>query len=242
LAVSKVPFEKGQSDFDKLKDLIINIAKTDPKSDVASDAIQKLDKLEDKTLLPVFEEIANALRFYASTARALEAIVVLDKESAYKIASNYRKETNSDLVTTLTYIFSDFAYPSDQKYFEDQLLVSAGYEKYTILTDYGTFLSKSKPSAVKGGIPTMLAFAQHADAWYERYAAAQGIYNTMLEYRLILAPEGSDANAADRSGIILTPTERADYEATLAELTKTLEKIKREEKNSSLKKRYVQFE
>ncbi len=242
LALELLPFEKGQSDFTKLRDIVVQIAKTDPKSDVASEAIIKLDKLEDKTLQPVFEEIANSFRFYASTARAIESLINLDIEVAYKIASQYRKETNADLATTLTYLFAQSAYPEDQDYFEAQLLASTGYEKYTLLNDYATYLLKSKPAAIKKGLPTMEAFARYGEVWYERYAAAQGIYNIILQYRLMLSPEGSVKDKNDRSGVILSPNEKAEYEATLAELTKTLETIKREEKSATVKKRYKLFE
>lgn len=242
LAIELLPIEKAQPDIQKLKEMLINIAQNDPKSDVVSEAIVKLGKLEDKTLAPVLESIIVSKRFYAGTARALEALLELDREAAYKLASGLRNEKNADIASTLTYIFAEFAYPADQEYFETQLPASSGYEKYSMLTDYGNFLRQSKPAVVKKGLPTLQAFALHAEAWYERYAAAQGIYNVILEYRMLLAPDDSSIKKEDRSGIILNPNERADYEATVAELTKVLDTIKREEKSPSVKKRYKVFE
>ncbi len=242
VAVALVPFEKTQSDFGKLQEMLIVIAETDLKSEVAGDAIVKLGKLEDEILMPVFENVLNSHRFYATTARALEAMYALDSEMAYKRASIFRSETNADLVTTLTFIFADFAYPEDQEFFERQLPMSSGYEKYSILNDYGDFMVRSKPVVVKKALPTMIIFAQNAALWYERYAATQGIYNTMLEYRKILAPDDSKVKEIDRSGVILTPSERTDYEMIVEQLNKALQTIKSEEKDPTLKKRYVLFE
>lgn len=242
LAVSLVKLEKGQADYDKVREMMIQLAQTDPKSDVASGAIVKLDALEDKSLANVFENIIVSHRFYATTARALEALFALDKEAAYKLASGFRNERNADLATTLMYIFADFAYPADQGFYEEQIPASISYEKYTMLNEYGKFLKQSSPRVVKTGLPTLQAFALHGEVWYERYVATQGIYNTLLEYRLILAPDDSGAKKLDRSGKILTPSERSDYEATVESLQKALETIKRNEQNPTLKSRYKMFE
>jgi len=171
-----------------------------------------------------------------------EALFVLDREVAYRLASGFRNEGNADLATTLMYIFADFANAGDQDFYEAQIPASISYEKYTMLNEYGNYLKKSSPSVVKKGLGTMQAFALHGEIWYERYVATQGIYNTLLEYRLILAPEDSKAKDYDRSGKILTPSERSDYEATVEELEKALKTIKSKEQNPSLVKRYKLFE
>ncbi len=241
LAIELVPMEKGQADFEKLKTKLIEIAENDPKSDVASEAIIKLDQLEDKSLVGLFERIVVQQRFYASAARSLEALMIIDPTLAYKLAAGLRNERNGDLATTVSYIFAENGYMADQDFYEKQLPQAGGYDRYSFLSDYGDYLIKQKPAAMKTALPTLKAFAMYGEAWYERYAAAQAIYGVMQEYRVILAPE--DANKDnDRSGVILTPNERTEYESTLETLSKTLSEIKRLEKSEGLKKRYAKFE
>lgn len=242
VAINKMTLEKGQADYDKVVEMLMGIAKNDPKSDVAVEAIQKLDKLEDKNLIGFYNDVVVGQRFYATTARGLEALMVLDDELAYKLAAGLRNERNGDLMTTVSYIFADKALPEDQNFFEIQLPLAAGYDRYALLNDYGDYLLTQKPSAMKTATPTLEAFAIYGEAWYERYAAAQAIYNVMLAYRLILAPEDASVKEADRSGIILTPNERSEYTGTLEFLTKTLANIKREEKSEAVRKRYKAFE
>ncbi len=242
VAINKMTIESGQADYAKVVEILKGIAQNDPKSDVAAEAIQKLDKLEDKSLVGFFNDIVVSQRFYATTARALEALMIVDDELAYKLAAGLRNERNGDLMTTVSYIFAVKGNAEDQNFYETQLPPAAGYNRYALLKDYGDFLVLQKPAAMKTALPTLQAFAKYAEAWYERYAAAQSIYNVIEAYRLILAPEDAAAKDADRSGVILTPNERAEYTAVLETLTKALETIKREEKSESVKKRYKAFE
>ena len=131
---------------------------------------------------------------------------------------------------------------ADQDFWEKQLPLAGGYDRYAFLSDYGDFLVQQKPAAMKTAMPTLKAFALYGEAWYERYAAAAAIYAVMQEYRLILAPEDASVKEADRSGVILTPNERTEYTAVLETLTQMLDTIKREEKSESVRKRYKAFE
>ncbi len=242
LAIELVPMEKDQADFEKLKTKLIDIAENDPKSDVASEAIVKLDELEDKSLVNVFERIVVSQRFYASTARSLEALMIIEPILAYKLAAGLRNEHNGDLATTVSYIIAENGYAADQDFYEKQLPLAGGYDRYAFLSDYGDYLVKQKPEAMKKALPTLKAFAMYGEAWYERYAAGQAIYSVMQEYRMILAPEDGANKDNDRSGVILTPNERTEYASTLEELSKVLSEIKRFEKSDGVKKRYAKFE
>lgn len=241
-AISLLPMDKAQSDFEKLKAKLIEMAENDPKSDVASEAIVKLDKLEDKGLVNVFERIVVGQRFYASAARSLEALVSVEPDLAYKLAAGLRNEHNGDLATTVSYILADKGSAADQDFWEKQLPLAGGYDRYAFLSDYGDFLVQQKPEAMKTALPTLKAFAMYGEAWYERYAAAAAIYAVMQEYRMILAPEDGANKDNDRSGVILTPNERTEYASTLEELSKTLGEIKRAEKSEGVRKRYAKFE
>lgn len=121
--------------------ILINIAKTDPKTKVKAAALEVLAGLKDDALLPLFNDALNS-QSYAIQSAGLNGLAALDIDAALKVAKNLEKDSKGNLVSTISSIYavkgdvSNFDFVN--KAFED----AGPQEKFNTIAAFGLMISK----------------------------------------------------------------------------------------------------
>ncbi|MDX2002391.1 MAG: M1 family aminopeptidase [Chitinophagales bacterium] len=214
----------------KLKASLVRLARQDKKTPVAASAIYKLGEFENrKEMVDYFKELAKENRSHIVVGAALEVLDSIAPLDAYSIAKEmYNTEPTLDVSAVVSTIYAEQAKPEDHQYFEDMAVQTTGYAKYIVLMNYGKYLSElADMNAIKKGMVTLKTFAQYAEPWWVRYAAARSIYTLAKDY---------EKKAKEK-----TP-EAQSFEAFGKELMSEFQTIKTNEKDKNLINRYKKLE
>lgn len=142
-------------------------------------AINKLGKLNDSTLIPVFEK-ALGDSSYRVVANALEAIENLDTALALKMAMRFEGEKNDEVTDAVSSIYSANGDSTFQKYYEKQLVSATGYGKYTLMYHYANFLTRMNAGVAEKGIASIKDHSLQSDAKL-LYGAGKGSIKRVLK-------------------------------------------------------------
>jgi aminopeptidase N len=126
------------------------MALTDAHAHVRNSSVQKLSRLKDKQLIPVFEK-ALGDSSYATAAEALKAIQAVDTALAVSHAAAFENENNYDIVDAVCSIYAASGSEKFQTFFEKKFTTVKGYAKYTLMYHYANFLTNMKKDLVIKG-------------------------------------------------------------------------------------------
>lgn len=235
--VNRIPLEKRMDSYETIKGRLIKIAKDDSNNEVATAAMYRLANIADESLMPVFTDVLEENRSYILTAATLEAIMEVDIKLAYGFAQKFDKETNAEVLSTVSAIYTEIANKADQDFYETMTPKTIGYEKYALLSDYGDFLAPQDPVVIRKGIPMLETFARHAGTWWDKYAAASSIHTIIMELRSQVRSIEGEVNSGDTPNA-LAQGDIKPLQDLLDELEAMLNDIKSKETNKTLISRY----
>lgn len=150
--------------------ILLNIAKSDPKTVVRADAIDALGSFKDQQYKTLFLDAVKDSS-YAIAASGLRALSVIDTAAALKEAEMLNKQNLKgelkQAITNLLYTYADEGNFDDLAGRFDAL--PFGSEKFSILQPFANFLKRVKnPEKFKAGIDMIIRFR---DAIPEQYRA-----------------------------------------------------------------------
>lgn len=217
-----------------IKKKLTALAKNDEEATVRSAAVSKLDAFEDKELVSLFKTTAND-RSYAVLSASLLGIFHLDEKDALKMAEMYEKEKNASILTTLSVMYAESGEADKMGFYEAKIDEATGFTKYSLLSDYGDFLSRMDKNTVMSALPTLKDSGLNGNPWWVRYAATSSIWTIVQAYR------EAQSDAAN-SNSPLASLDANDLQEVIDAGLAAIEEIREKETNNIAKMRYMQYQ
>lgn len=145
-AIDAIAIDKSKDT--EILDIIVSLAKNDPRPDVRTAAIDKLSKLSDKRYLQLFKEIMAKDQSYNVLNTTLIALSVLDQASALEMAITMEKESQPTLLAAIAELY---AATKDQKYlsfFESNWSKMSDYSGIRFFQLYTELLSSTQSQSL----------------------------------------------------------------------------------------------
>ncbi len=206
-------------------DLLREIARNDPRSQVRAGAIDFLTQLEDDQL-PEIARSAMEAQPYSVVAAGLQALVATDPVAATRAAAQLEEIDNQDISGALANLYSEAGDVTKLPYFEDRLEGADGYGAVGLYTAYQSLLAKGESADQTTGVERLkeIALDQSQSPW-RRLAATKAISDlrTTLSDRV---EEMADPDMLNK---------------LIMEMGTSLESIKAAETNADLRNIYQQF-
>lgn len=165
LVAAKISYSYKSSAF--LQDKLRELALTDPKSTVRSTAIEKLDKVKDKSNIEVFNKALKDSS-YEVLGSTIDAIASLDSVRGLELARQMHNETNAEMAANIANVLATYGGPEDQGYFEEMMNKGTGYLRYQMLYYYANYLIRQgKPEFDKA----IITYENYGNSNKSPYAA-----------------------------------------------------------------------
>ncbi len=161
---------------------LMKMAENDEKSDVRRSALNKLTEINEKGLSAfnkpeelkmkmnrLFEK-ATKDRAYSVAASGLKAMVSSDVEKGLALAKTFENEKSGSVIRALSSIYGENGGKETQSFFEDKLANAGDFSRYTLLQDYGKFVTRNadNSSIATKAISTLQDKAMNDGTWWVR--------------------------------------------------------------------------
>lgn len=196
---------------------ILDIAKNDKKSLVRAEAIETLGKMQDKSYLPLFNQLLTD-QSYAVQASALYSLYKTDPKQALEAAKKMETEKNMTIKTIVAQMYAETGDNTKTKFFDETMNNANGFEKMALLEHYLRFLKRTGATTTKQAIPTLQNMAINENTWFMRLYGTQALAELKRHFEDLK----TDQSLVD-------------------ELKKSIQKIKETEKDEKLKNMYEGF-
>jgi len=237
LAISKINI--GQADKQIIEKLKL-LAKDDPSSHVRATAVGIIAGLEDTAHVAFLRSCVNDSS-YNVVASVLRNVNELDADSGLKLAEELEGETNSGMISAISGIYAKSKASNKQPYFEKMLDETRSMSRYSLLSNYGDYLSNSESSVILVGLETLKTVAINDNEWWIRHSATNAISRIKeeLESQIVeLKKETKDRKAMNDALALDTGRNIENLTHTVANLDKSLKEIKDAEENDQLNNIY----
>ncbi|NNM16161.1 MAG: hypothetical protein HKO56_05835 [Bacteroidia bacterium] len=207
--------------------ILSNLATEDDNPKVRSEALFAIGNTfkGDERFLDVYKTALNDSS-YAVFKEALIHYSKIDKGDGLARARSLAKENKTELNVIVSKIIASHGDDSDHGFFIRALNNSSGPDKFEIVTQYGVYLMNNSAYTISKGIPYLQEEGITASPWWVRSAAM----NALLDLKELTAEKLKEKDTVSA------------YDVTWADvktsIDKAIEKIKQEEKNPRLVKRY----
>lgn len=164
---------------------IAQLAKSDPRPNVRTAAIQKLAKIKSNVAVDVAKNALNNDQSYSVMGAALNALADVDQAAALEYAKRFENEKTAAILTAVARIYVKAA---DKKYcafFEEKWRNTSGYATFSLMDNYAAVLQKIGDvdfAASKIDFFQSLATDKTNDDW-TRYAGASAIKKLRDHFR-----------------------------------------------------------
>jgi aminopeptidase N len=152
-----------------IKEKLMKIAGTDPKSLVRAEAITVLSRNFKNADLISFYKGALKDQSYAVMGNALVAIDKLDSMQSAKIAKGLEGEKNEQLITTVLYIYSRSGSDENLDFFIQAVDQFKSYSKITYASLLGDFLKRCKDESVNKALPVLETLCKDSNKYVKFY-------------------------------------------------------------------------
>lgn len=161
-----------------VKDKIINMAKSDPRSYVRASALNKLKEINGIDAWSVYNAALNDSS-YAVMANALMLIYNNDKKKGLELARLYKTEQNDNLAYSIMSILGDGGESIDNDYFLAKFHEASGFESYYVMMNYEPFVLRLTDSyVIKKGVDELKKIANDGNNFWMSFTAIN-ILNSM---------------------------------------------------------------
>ena len=228
-----------ESHSDVLKDQLVSLARTDPKSLVRGKAIKSLalhfplDSLhstQEDRLLPLFKE-ALADNSYLVIGEALKGIASRNKDLAFTTIHNLDKVTQNKLLLDIADIFAKHGSEESNAYFTSTYPKLEKDEQYGFINIYISYLVNQNDSIINKGLVVLEDAATNHPDWWTRVSAIYGLTTIYTKYDQVMQGLAINNEAKKESN-----TDKALQEIQLQKekITSLLTQIKEKEQDDTV--------
>jgi aminopeptidase N len=177
---SKKIFKEGDS---KLKDMLINLAKNDPESEVRMSAINELSALykADKAAFGAYKAALND-QSYQVIGSAIAAIYSADEKEAIQLAKPLESEKNQTIINTIASIYAKSKDSEHHDFYLKAFEEISGFNKFSFVENYGKYLSGQSDEIVNLGLPLLKDVTLDSQAWWMRMAGIRALFVVSNSY------------------------------------------------------------
>lgn len=220
------PLAKDEKTKEGVRETLLRLAATDPKSLVRAAALAALYKnyKEDEAVTDILDKAIRDSS-YRVIETALTGICELNKKKGVSLTSSLEDSPNKYLRKVAFSIYA--VYGSDE---QNQFLMTAledysGGEKYQAVLNYGKFLVRSKPSTIETGLSSILLVARNGSPWWIKLSGHQALSELSKTCEKKAEEAGNDAALADRFKSLKTHIDNKIKEIKEAETNPNLRKM-----------------
>lgn len=176
-----------------LAELVRNMAKADPHSEVRGMAIGKLASWKDTAAVRIAVEAMETAKPYAVISAALQAVAELDPAAGVAAAQKLESENSEDIILAIGSIYADGDDLSRLGFFTAKLNEVDGYGALSFYSDYQRLLMRGSVEEMKDGAEKLGAIAKNMkQSPWRRISAGKAIVD-MQAACTDMAIESTDA-------------------------------------------------
>jgi len=166
-----------------LKEMVIHMAKTDPKSSVRADAVEFLTKhYGDASCLEIFKVAMND-QSYSVIGEGLKGITKVDPKEGMKLAKNLESEKNSRILLSIANLYAENGDDSNNDFFMNIAPQFKGFNNIGYLNTYVSFLKRCQDETVTKSIPVFENVARNGSSKWVKYFGQKGINDLARHYK-----------------------------------------------------------
>lgn len=214
---------------DEMKPLLTHVAGSDAHPQVRAAAIRRLNETESAAYTELYKKALDDSSLQVN-ADALDALYVVDSSAALTAAAQFEEFNAIAILAAVGHVYASIGGDDKQNYFEEKAYTAVGYARFSVLSAYGDFLKSRKADIVRKGATTLEDVALHAGSSWERFAAANALYEVkkVFDEQLESKAKSNDPEAQ------LVP-------ALIDDMQVKIDNIIASEKDASLLRRYENF-
>lgn len=226
-----------KEDREGVKNILMKLATSDPKSDVRDEALIALSDnyLKDEAINQLMIVALNDSS-YMVMGTALTSLIESDYNKGMSLVKKMENDTNQNVAILVSDIYTAYGDDEQYEYMTSAMVDAKGSNKYTAVRDYGKFLLRCKPSNTSKGIELLAEAGTNFPLWYVRLAAAQSLSEISKSYGKTSLRESADPTTPTDS--TLKDREETEKENVRKRADELLLKMKATEKDESLLKIY----
>lgn len=166
-----------------VKEKIMQMAKSDPRSYVRSSALNKLKEITGIDAWSVYNAAMNDSS-YNVVATAMTLIYNNDKKKGLELARTYKTEANDNLSYSIMGILSDGGEAIDNDYFLAKFKEASGFEVYYVLMYYEPFILRMTDSyIIKKGVDELKKIASDQSSFWMSFTAVNTLSSMATTYQ-----------------------------------------------------------
>ncbi|MFB9296647.1 M1 family metallopeptidase [Persicitalea jodogahamensis] len=159
-------------EFAEAERLLQSHARTDPNSQVRTEAILTLASFGDDANMQIFREALDDTS-YLVVSVALDAFLMRKPEDAADVAKRFENSKNDAIVASVGNYYAGFATPERYSWFLNKMEDMNPSDRYNFLQVFGKYLIKSPPDVQRRSIPVLESMARNNPAYFVRFGAYQ---------------------------------------------------------------------
>lgn len=169
--IDKLPREQR----DKLKSLLLQMARSDIKASVRNNAVAALAKnFEGADINEMLLQAVNDSS-YNVMGTALTKYVELNPKEGMVLANKFETDNNVNVILTLADIYNDHGDDANFEYLYSRADVVKGFDLYGFAQTYGKFLSKCSGENISKGKEKLVNIASKSSSWFVRGQATASL-------------------------------------------------------------------
>ncbi len=223
---------------EETKTALLGIAKNDKTSIARGDAVYTLATYFPKD--PLVKEVCiNGVseESYYVISSSLESLAEVSYEDALKFSKTFEKDENKDIKYAVCKVYSDHGGAEHNAFFIETAKGLNSYEKYGVISLYGTYLKKQDNTTITDALPTIENVAIEEKVWWVRMIGISTLIELeeLFGNRIHIAQkELKDLKAGDDKELDLRNTIDAN-KLLKVKIEAIILKVKETEKNERLK-------
>ncbi len=167
---------------EKVKSILINLAKADTKSSVRAASIHQLSKFfEGNELTPLFRESVSDSS-YAVAGSALDALAKVDANEALAISKKFESEKNTNMLMAIAQIYALHGSDENNQFFIMLSDKMSGWGKVGFANVYSEFLKRCSDETINSGLVVLEKIARTEDNRWVRHFGQKGIKDLAQMY------------------------------------------------------------
>ncbi|NNF01585.1 MAG: M1 family metallopeptidase [Bacteroidia bacterium] len=165
-----------KEDPQEMKEILSYMATRDSKSLVRAEALEMLAKhyKNDMSIEHIFKN-ATVDSSYTVLEQGLLHFTYLNNEAGLRTANKYAAEENPKYIPILSKVYSYYGDDSHHLFFDYAFRNASGNEKYSLLRDYGLYLTRCNVETIENGLAQLKMDAIANHQWYVRLAAVEAL-------------------------------------------------------------------
>ena len=214
-----------------LRELLEQLAKSDPKSQVRLGALKALmkDYYDEKTEVILAEALKDSSYLVIQTA--FSQLAEKNQVRAREVAPSLEKESSNAVMEELAGFYTLDARPESNDFFRNSVHTKLPEQQERIIEHYGNYLSQQNFRMREEGILWLDSLSRNSQPWYIRLASLNSMSDLQEELNKRLSNPSNDKQ-------VLTATDLAQMKQQADSLESRIRDIKQKETNKKLLEYY----